>query len=461
MIHLCLPPSPEHYLQEIGRAGRDGRAAKAIALPLEEEFVSRHSLAHSDRLSHNQLEIVFMRLQTLVDEALNDIPPEACVDLNADRLLVDDIHVAMPVTQTVDSSDCKEESIETIFSLLEEESQSSTSYLSVEGYLPDAAIITLKKRSLDKLEKFEHIAQSIAKCCVRMDTQTEQGGTAMEKGFYAYSFGTYKFSIVRCARCMGPNTEPRHVYAALRRLQENGELELVLDTTANGRALHLKMKQDGIHLFRTKGKQDLACQGVQSPALGDDAGAIIAKLSNQFSAKEKVGVDKVESIYEIMHHVSMQHDNINELDYELDADDDTNEEEGVKKSHRLKVFQKMVQAYFSNESPAQDLSTNKAPEVIKNFPMNKARHMSCLSSDVSLLMQVLSLRRQEQMPMAVHINHPNFADYRDLCLAKILHSIDAPRAPILSWYSHQLWGKYRNYSFSSVVNAIKKTFDNA
>ena len=157
----------------------------------------------------------------------------------------------------------------------------------------------------------------------------------------------------------------------------------------------------------------------------------------------------------------MQHDNINELDYELDADDDTNEEEGVKKSHRLKVFQKMVQAYFSNESPAQDLSTNKGPEVIKNFPMNKARHMSCLSSDVSLLMQVLSLRRQEQMPMAVHINHPNFADYRDLCLAKILHSIDAPRAPILSWYSHQLWGKYRNYSFSSVVNAIKKTFDNA
>ena len=126
MIHLCLPPSPEHYLQEIGRAGRDGRAAKAIALPLEEEFVSRHSLAHSDRLSHNQLEIVFMRLQTLVDEALNDIPPEACVDLNADRLLVDDIHVAMPVTQTVDSSDCKEESIETIFSLLEEESQCNT-----------------------------------------------------------------------------------------------------------------------------------------------------------------------------------------------------------------------------------------------------------------------------------------------------------------------------------------------
>jgi len=76
-------------------------------------------------------------------------------------------------------------------------------------------------------------------------------------------------------------------------------------------------------------------------------------------------------------------------------------------------------------------------------------------------MQMLALRRQEQMPMAVHIKEPKFADYRDLCLAKILHSIDAPRAPILEWYNHVLWGKYRSYSFSSIVQAVKKTFDNA
>ena len=141
-------------------------------------------------------------------------------------------------------------------------------------------------------------------------------------------------------------------------------------------------------------------------------------------------------------------------------DDSTDLNSQVKKSPRLVIFQKMVQAYFSNASPPQDAGSIKAPQVIKEFPLHKARPMACLSADVSMLMQVLSTRRQEHMAMAVHINEPNFADYRNLCLAKILHSIDAPRAPILQWYSHGLWGKYRNYSFSSVVLAIKKTFDN-
>ena len=384
VIHLCLPPSPEHYLQEIGRAGRDGRPAKAIALPLEGEFVSRHSLAHSDRSSRDQLGIIFSSLQRLVDEALDDIPVEAGVDLNADKLFIDDIHVAMPVTQTVDASDCKEESIETIFSLLEEESSSSISYLSVGGYLPDSATITLKKRNLDKLEKYEQIAQSITKCGIRVDAQDEQpnnttnnssnryqgdfGGTAMEKGFFAYSFGTYKFSIVRCARCMGPNIEPRHVYAALRRLQTNGELELSLDTTANGRALHLKIKQDGMNMFRTRRVNDSTdIQDQEEMKISDDVNAIITKLSTQFHAKEKVSVGKVESMYEIMHQVSCQPTRKEEKDMdEEDVDDSTDHSTcQVKKSPRLVVFQKMVQAYFSNAPPPQDNTSTKAPQVIK------------------------------------------------------------------------------------------------
>ena len=47
VVHLYLSSSPEHYLREIGRAGRDERPAKAVALVLREEvFIRRLSHTH-------------------------------------------------------------------------------------------------------------------------------------------------------------------------------------------------------------------------------------------------------------------------------------------------------------------------------------------------------------------------------------------------------------------------------
>jgi len=263
---------------------------------------------------------------------------------------------------------------------------------------------------------------------------------------------------------MGPNTEPRHVYAALRRLQGNGELELALDTTSNGRAMHLRMKQDGIHLFRKKGAVN-SCQDPEESRVNDDLRDIVTKLSKQFAAKEKVTVGKVESMFEIMQRVSCRKGV--EVGADMGDEDNGSSNMGLRdeKSPRLVLFQKLVQNYFRDGSVAErttastHVAANAASNVIKDFPIQNMRLLTCLSSDISILMQSLVLRRQEQMPMAVRVKERKFADYRDLCLAKILHSIDTPRAPILDWYNQVLWGKYRSYSFSSVVKAVKKVCD--
>jgi hypothetical protein len=245
-------------------------------------------------------------------------------------------------------------------------------------------------------------------------------------------------------------------------MQNSGELELVLDTTANGRALHLRMTRAGLNLFRkVRECDDTICNSQESTNdIGKDLQKIVTKLLTQFATKELVTVGKVESMYEIIHHVSCAQNHPEKEDMS-DDDDSSNKSDHVNKSARLIIFQKMVQQYFNNVAFDESASnTSKALDSIKDFPIHDSHLVSCLISDISLLLQMLVLRRQEQMPMAVHINNPAFTDYRDLCIAKILHAIDSPRAPILQWYSHVLWGKYRAYSFSSVVQAVKKTFDN-
>lgn len=57
VVHFDMPKSIENYVQEIGRAGRDGRAARCCLLLCDRDFVTHHSLAHS-----KGLELVQVRL---------------------------------------------------------------------------------------------------------------------------------------------------------------------------------------------------------------------------------------------------------------------------------------------------------------------------------------------------------------------------------------------------------------
>ena len=66
VLHYDLPTSIEGYVQEIGRAGRDGASARCHTLLCSEDFVQHHSLAHSNALAPVQIRGLLLALKAQV-----------------------------------------------------------------------------------------------------------------------------------------------------------------------------------------------------------------------------------------------------------------------------------------------------------------------------------------------------------------------------------------------------------
>lgn len=98
VVHMYLSSSPEHYMQEIGRAGRDGRQAKAIALPMMEEVPRRHSLEHSSIISKSQIRSLLFAIREVVQRSKRSIEEAGNLPLQ----------VALPVRNSVLGCDCKD-----------------------------------------------------------------------------------------------------------------------------------------------------------------------------------------------------------------------------------------------------------------------------------------------------------------------------------------------------------------
>lgn len=407
-------------MQEIGRAGRDGRPAIARAMVLRQDVVEQISLSHTGGVARSQIEEFLAVAAEAARDVIGDVPEAV-----REGMIFSELKVSIPVLKSVNRCDLRAETVETLLSLMEEEEFGSL--LELEGGLADVCVVILKRRKLEELAKTEPVAA----CILRVGTLVsgadanarleEEGGTAMEKGFHAYALGNYSFSVVRVANAMGSGCEPRNVYAALRRLEVRGELETLLDTGVRGKGFGVKLNKRGVEVFRSGRMEEVA-----------------DKLVERMEAKEGKAEGKVKEVWSIMYRM-----------FKLNKGD---------KDSRVRLFKHAVRGYFEgilvDAESEKLLSTVNVPNVCKTS-LSDADLRRC-ASDVSKLRHDSRLSAESFVAGALIADSSR--DYGARAVANLLHGIDLPRQSMSLWWNDSFWGSWKDFDYSLVLKHCQTAF---
>jgi ATP-dependent DNA helicase Q4 len=425
VIHLYLSSSPEHYIQEIGRAGRDGRPARAVALVLRDEVLVRHSLAHSDMISKSQVKTLLSSLDTLVKDSISSLPKS--------RSKCQPVSVAFPLFAFGMGCDCKAETVETLISFLESR-DGGEPLLSIEGTFCDRAVVAPKRRTLGALAEKEPAALAILRCATCTEPPAGESGphndARVEDGsghrHIGHSFGSYAFSVAQCSNSLGAAAEPRHVFAALRRLESNGEIELVLDSAPNSRSLNLRLTNAGLQFFAVGSKGSLE--------------TLVDEVLGRSRAALHSCANKVIDINFIIRQVS-----------EAALCEGNETRPGTSSS--LILFQSLVGRYFEEEGNGVTLAS-ELPMFADKFSTEE------LSMDSqTILLYLLGVQGSMPGTRKLRLGDPGARDYTALMITKFFHGIAPASLPPSVVRHHHLFGKMQAVRFPVLLDAVTSLFD--
>jgi hypothetical protein len=428
VIHMHLSSSPEHYIQEIGRAGRSGDHARAIALILQDEFLVRHSMAHTDMLSLSQCKTLLRLLQSRVEDAISK--------LRDDRSKTDPVTIAFPLSPNVNGCDCKPETVETILSLFEQRDCDLATLLHIEGAFYDRVSVSPKRGTLEALSESEDVLRSILSCSICTEAPLGQAETLDEWSDLQYGAtertkvsgrrtGVYTFSVSECSNVMGRESEPRHVFAALGRLQDKGVIEFDLQATPQNRCLQVRLSLEGMVALQHGPIEDL-----------------VNEAFDRFTATIKATSKKVLDLQVILQQVSNSY---------LSPPTKLGG-----KSKGLELFQRLTTNYLEGIVETSEVS-EEAPPAVCFRPPPKAEEVA--RDAQTALQHFLQVQLSSQTkPTGLRFGDPDSSDYTSLIITKFLHGLGLPSISAALLRHHPVFGRWQDVRFDQLYDIIYRLF---
>ena len=272
--------------------------------------------------------------------------------------------------------------------------------------------------------------------------------------------GSHSFSISDCANNLGPTAEPRHVFAALRRLQSSNELEFALDTSEAGRVFHLKA---GLAMFRRDDYDEMEEH-------------LVSTIFESFSSSSYSGATKLLDMHYVLDEVaraslaSVDADGGGDDVVGDDDDDDSSLSLSRRVSPSLLRFQELTRKYFGKGLESERRASEGLLPASFSTINEKELKIDVLSlqRDLPPLFQQISKHQVGERPPSSEADPPveylklgdlSTIDYTVLAITKFLHGMDTPRTPISIVRHHPMFGKWKSVDFRLVHESIRKLLD--
>ena len=429
VINYALPRSPEAYIQQCGRAGRDGNEAHCLTFLDPEDYLRSRSLTHADGCDvtsiRDLMEIVFLgngdvlKPKTTQKKKKKQVSEEVLRDEDDDiekrKTDYDAYGTWIPKLGRIKPDviapviDVKLEAIETALSCLElwgRDAQSITSpgsrdvkldeeYSNLLRVLPDfrsTCEIRFFGRDPKEIAKQSTLVDAILKLCPEPKAD-----------------GARIFDI--CKAAFLSNCSLDDVAFQLKALRDNREAGYEI----RDRALGFEILRD--------------------PPKGDKLRKLAFDLTKRLDAVEKGSVGKLDALYAA-------------LDYAADAEAD--DVQGARLRESLKWYLNASEEKEEEVEEVEEDPSGGEEDVPVRRVAEGAKRPKCVLTEKRMLVadirEILTHRREGKVGGAGML--------RARAVARILHGIGSPKYPAAEWRrgsSAHLWERHRDVDFYTVV----------